>query len=222
VTILFKYPSRGRPDRFFHGMDSIYNNLADTDNFLVSCTLDSDDMEMNNPETILRINQYKNATIAWGESKSKIHAVNRDFPNTHFDIIVGMSDDMRFNLFGFDDCIRADMRAHFPARDGLLHYPDQDAKHVLATMYIAGKKWWEFRDKCIYHPSYKSLFCDNEEHEVAEQLGRYHYCGYQINIHLNPAYGHLERDELFNQQQAIGWTEDQENYNYRKSNNYFL
>lgn len=219
--ILFKYPSRGRPGRFFNSLNSIYNNLDDPHNFLVSCTLDLDDPSMNNDEVIDKINTYKNISIAWGKSISKIDAINRDMPNYNWDILICMSDDMQFNIYGFDTMVRVDILAHFPDMDGLLHYPDQDAKEALATMYIAGKKWWEFRGKNIYHPSYKSLWADNEEQLVAQMMRKYKYCGYQINVHNNPAYGHLERDEMFDEQQGY-WSEDEKNFYDRKERHFDL
>lgn len=217
---LFKYPSRGRPDRFFTSLDSLVNNISDKDYFHVSCTLDTDDLTMNNPETIERILSYPNTTIEWGYSKSKIHAVNRSMPKIDWNIIIVHSDDMIFNTFGFDTMIGVDMMNWFPDGDGLLHYPDQDAKDHLATMYIAGRKYYN-RFDYIYHPSYKSLWCDNEVQDIAKQLGKYKYLGYQINLHLNPAYGHLEKDEMFNRQQDH-WNEDQANYEKRKANNFYL
>lgn len=229
--ILFKYPSRGRPDRFFDGMDSIYNNLNDKENFGVLATFDIDDKEgMANKEVFNRLHdRYKNFTWVYGVSNSKIHAINRDMDNLahifpfmqDFDILINASDDMRFNIYGFDDMVRVDAMNWFPNMDGLLHYPDQDAKEYLATMYIAGRKWWEFRNKNIYHPSYKSLWCDNEEMAVAQMMGKYKFCGYQINIHLNPAYGHLPKDEMFNIQQGH-WQEDEANFNERKARNFDL
>lgn len=218
---LFKYPSRGRPERFFKSLDSIYENVSDKDYFHVSCTLDLDDPLMCNEGVIGRINEYPNTSIAWGRSDSKIHAVNRDMPDIDWDICFCMSDDMLFTLFGFDVNVGVDMLNWFPNLDGLLHYPDQDAKEYLATMYIAGRKWWEFRDKNIYHPSYKSLWCDNEEQDVAQMFGKYKYCGYQINLHLNPAYQHnnMPRDDMFNRQQS-DWNFDEANYNERKKNNF--
>lgn len=218
--ILFKYPTRGRADRFFQGLDSIVNNVADVDYYHVSVTLDEDDPVMNNRETIARIAEYKNVSIGWGLSKSKIDAVNRTMPDYQFDILVNMSDDMRFNIYGFDQMIRVDMNAHFPDFDGLLHYPDQDAKEFLATMYIAGRKFYE-RFGYIYHPSYKSLWCDNEVQDVAKMLDKYKYCGYQINVHLNPAYNHLPKDEMFNRQQS-DWNDDEKNYYERKARNFDL
>lgn len=218
---LFKYPSRGRPERFFKSLDSIVNNVSDVDYYHVACTLDLSDETMNNTEVINRIKEYKNVSIQWGESNSKIHAVNRSMPDIPFDILINMSDDMEFNIFGFDVMIGVDMLAHFPDMDGLLHYPDQDAKEFLATMYIAGRKWWEFRGKNIYHPSYRSLWCDNEEMLVAQMLNKYKYCGYQINVHNNPAYGHLPKDDLFNRQQS-DWNDDEKNFYERKARNFDL
>lgn len=218
---LFKYPSRGRPERFFKSLDSLVNNISDVDYYHVACTLDISDSTMNNPEIIERIKSYKNISIQWGESNSKIDAVNRSIPDIPFDILIVHSDDMEFNLFGFDVLIGVDMMTHFPNMDGLLHYPDQDARDVLATMYIAGRKWWEFRGKKIYHPSYKSLWCDNEEGLAAKTCGKYKYLGYQINLHHNPAYGHLPKDEMFERQQS-DWNHDEENFKQRRAKHFDL
>jgi hypothetical protein len=217
---LFKYPSRGRPERFFKSLDSIYNNVSDKDHFHVSVTADLDDATMNNPEVIEKINSYPNISIAWGHSESKIDAVNRSIPDMDWDVIIVHSDDMVFNIFGFDTMIGVDMMNHFPDGDGLLHYPDQDAKSALATMYIAGRKYYD-RFGYVYHPSYKSLWADNEVQEVAKTLHKYFYCGYQINVHLNPAYGHLPKDEMFNKQQGF-WNEDEANYHKRAALNFGL
>lgn len=209
--ILYKFPSRGRPQRFFDSLDTIVNNTVDKDNFHISCTLDLDDESMNNEEVIALINSYPNTSISWGKSTSKIDAVNRDMPSIDFDILVNMSDDMRFNIYGFDEMIRVDMKEFFPNLDGLLHYPDQDAKEWLATMYIAGVNFYK-KFGFIYDPKFLSVFCDNLVMDVAQYLRKYKYCGYQINFHLNPAYGHLERDEMFNTQQAH-WGHDEAIYN---------
>lgn len=218
---LFKFPSRGRPHRFFKSLDSIIQNVSDKDYFHISCTLDLSDESMNNDLVKGQISKYPNTSIEWGNSVSKIHAVNRDVPDMDFDILTVVSDDTIFNLYGFDVNIGVDMMTHFPDMDGLLHYPDNDAKHMLATLYVAGKKWWERRQRNIYYPGYLSVFCDNEEMEVAQMCGKYKYCGYQINMHLNPAYGHLTRDALFDFQQGQ-WPHDEKLYFRRKANNFYL
>ncbi len=173
---LFKYPSRGRPDRFFDGLDSIVNNVKDVDYYHVACTLDLSDTTMNNDEVINRIKSYKNVSIQWGESISKIHAVNRSMPDIQFDILINMSDDMRFHTYGFDKMMGIDMMNWFPEFDGLLHYPDQDAKEFLATMYIAGKNFYN-KFNFIYDTNFKSVWCDNLVQDVAIYMGKYKYCG---------------------------------------------
>jgi len=208
---LFKFASRGRPERFFKSLDSIYNNVSDKDYFHVSCTLDEDDFTMNNPEIIERIMAYGNISIGWGLSDSKIHAINRSMPDIPWEICINTSDDMIFTSFGFDVMIGVDMLNHFPDYSGLLHYPDQDAKDYLATMYIAGRKFYDAFG-FIYDPGFKSLWCDNLVMLIAQKLGKYKYCGYQINRHDNPAYGHLPKDEMFERQQS-DWNEDEAYYN---------
>jgi len=208
--ILFKYPSRGRPERFFTSLDSIVNNVVDKAYYHVACTLDVDDPKMNNGDVTRRLYDYENVSIQWGKSKSKIDAINRSMPDYDFDIICCMSDDMIYNIYGFDQMIRVDMNAHFPNFDGLLHYPDQDAKEYLATMYIAGKNFYN-KFGFIYDPAFKSLWCDNLVMKVAQAMGKYKYCGYQINAHFNPAYGYMEKDALFLEQQAH-WGEDELTY----------
>jgi len=131
-----------------------------------------------------------------------------------------MSDDMRVTCYGFDQILRTAFNDF--GLDTLLHIPDQDAKSALQTMYIAGKTYFD-RFGFIYNPVYKSLFCDNEAHEIAVKLGKYRYLNYQgIIIHLNPSYGHLPKDEMYIRQQEIGWTKDQETFNERKSKNFYL
>ena len=220
AVILFKYPSRGRPDRFFRSLDSIVNNLANTACYHVACTLDTDDEEMNNTQVRERIAKYENVSVQWGLSESKIHAVNRDFPDLAWDIIINMSDDMVFTRKGFDNHIRNEMQAAFPANDGLLHFPDNDAGARLATLYIAGKGFYD-RFGYIYHPGFKSLWCDNLVQEIAQALGKYHLLDYGINQHLNPAYGHAPKDPMFVRQQK-DWNHDKNLYLQIKARGYDL
>lgn len=219
--ILFKYPSRGRPERFFDGMESIVNHIKDKENYWVVGTFDEDDV-MKDDWVVSLMNRYKNFTPIYGKSKSKVDAINRDMPDIEYDwdIIICMSDDMRFSFTGFDYIVRAQFSDE--DFDKLLHIPDNDAKSHLATMYIAGRKYYD-RFKYIYNPEYSSLFCDNEAHEVAQKLGKYRYVDFPgIITHLNPAYGHLPKDEMFIRQQEIGWTKDQETYNRRRAENFGL
>lgn len=219
LKILIKFPSRGRPERFFKALNSCVNNIQDAANFHVSCTLDTDDEKMNCPEVINAINRYPNVSIAWGSSVSKVDAVNRSMPDYPWDIVIVHSDDMAFTFYGFDTIVR---QAFEDGLDWLVHIPDNDAGSALATMYIAGRDFYN-RFGYIYNPIFSSLFCDNAIHEISQKIKRYKYLDVPgLIFHANAAYGHMERDALFDEQQKIGWTEDQITYDNYKARNFDL
>lgn len=219
LKILFKYPSRGRRQRFLDGMHSIVTNLADSENYQILVTADENDSEMD--FTKHEFPNFKNTIIVHGKSDSKVHAINKDMEFADkWDIIVNHADDMRWLFYGFDDIIRQQFSDG--DLDKLIHIPDQDAGQALQTMYIAGRTYYE-RFNFIYNPVYESLFCDNEVHEIAVMLGKYHYVNATgLLAHLNPAYGHLEKDDLFLSQQKTGWSKDMQTFNERKDNNFYL
>ena len=219
MKILFKLVSRSRPARFFKTLENIHQMIVDKQNFHIVCTLDTDDTTMNTEEIKKRIDSYAFTTAMWGQSHSKIHAFNRDMEDIDgWDILIAVSDDMLFTVFGFDNLIREGFRINAPDTDGLFHYLDNDAKAAIPVLYIAGRKYFE-RDLWIYNPIYWSVFCDNESMMVAQIRKRYFYMGIQILNHLNPAYGHLPRDEQFNKQQDM-WGHDERLFNRRKATNF--
>lgn len=221
MKILFKFPSRSRPQRFFDTLDNIHRMVADKENFHIVCTLDADDYTMDTEEIKEKLRLYPNTTAMWGFSKTKIDAFNRDMEDiTGWDICVAVSDDMKFTVYGFDNLIREGFQNNAPDLDALLHYPDNDAKHIIPVLYIAGRKYFE-RDLWIYNPIYWSVFCDNESKDIAELRKKYFYMGLQILNHLNPAYGHLPRDEQFDRQQNM-WGHDERLYHRRKAANFGL
>lgn len=211
LHILFLYPTRGRRQRFLDGLQSIYDNIADRENFTVQVVCDTDDPEMAG------FADHGNVRFDYGVSLSKVDACNRK-PMVEFDVLILMQDDLRFTLYGFDEIIREEFADKL---DMLLHLPDQDAGSDLATIYIAGRVYYE-RFNYVYHPSYSSLFCDQEVHDVSAALGCYKYSNIRMFDHMNSAYGWLPKDAMFEAQQEIGWTLDQENYNQRKAINFGL
>jgi hypothetical protein len=223
LKILFKFPCRGRREVFFESLDSLNNNIRDRENYLISLTLDTDDEVLNNEEVINAINAYPNVQIEWGTSSSKIEAINRSMPDYDWDVIVCWSNDMFATFYGLDDVFRASIISVSPDLDCLVHFPELDAKEALNVLYIATRKYYD-RFGYIYHPSYKSLWCDNETMEVAKLLGKYHYFNVpSLYIHKNPAYHQYQmvRDELFNHQQSF-WHEDESNFRQRQSINFEL
>jgi len=219
--ILIVYPSRGRKERFFQALDACVNNIQDKNNYTILVKLDTDDEIMTQPEVVAKVLSYNNIYIAWGLSDSKVHAINRDIPEIGWDILVNLSDDQFFSIFGWDAIVRVEMQNNFPDGDGYLHFCEKDSQHHLCVQTICDFKYYS-RFFYIYHPDFKSLFCDNEQFLVAKQLGRYAYINYEIMNHLNPAYGYIPKDEMFLQQQEIGYTIDQQTFIRRQELNFDL
>ncbi len=224
LNILFKFPCRGRTETFFKSLDSLNDNIRDRNNYLISLTLDEDDELLNRPEIIERINTYPNTKIEWGLSKSKIDAVNRSFPDYDWDIVVVWSNDMFATMYGFDDIMRSYMYQVINncGDEMLFHFPEKDTMAVLNVLYVATRKYYE-RFGYVYHPSYLSLWADNETYDVAKILNKYHYIEVLgLYEHRNPAYGYnTEIDELFDYQQSL-WGVDERNYFERKIKNFDL
>ena len=223
MNLLFKYTSRSRPDNFFRGMDSIVNNLANKEDYHILCSFDVDDKDYVNHGFVQRLSFYDNTSHYFGVSSSKIDAINRDLPLAPpFDILVNFSDDQIFTQFGFDDIIRNSFRQNFNDLDGFLHFHD-GVQPRLATMSIVGKKWFD-RTSCIYHSSYFSEWCDNEEQEKAKRLGKYKYMGDKVKImmHINPYHGKPEiLDDLYKRNSKFV-KDDKANYFKREALNFEL
>lgn len=211
---------------FFESLDSLNNNIRDRDNYLISLTLDLDDDILNTPEVIEKINTYPNVSIEWGVSGSKISAINRSIPDYDFDVIICWSQDMFMEIYGADDIIRDYILQCQNKRgdvDFLFHIPEKDSMEHLNVLYIATKEYFN-RFGYIYHPSYLSLWCDNETMCIAKMLGRYEYVGILgLYSHRNPAYHHynIVKDNLFLEQQGH-WQVDEDNFHARRRKNFDL
>ena len=219
-VILIKYPSRSRPSRFEEGLESILNLSADPHHLIISFTLDDNDPQLEKYNEVIDRHAYKGIIFhtGYGTSANKIDAVNRSMPRINWDITLNFSDDMKFVVYGWDHLVREGVRCNGP--DVFLHYPDSTAKQMLPTISVMDRVYYE-RDRYFYHPSYKSLWCDNEAMDVAKLRGRYRYLGIQIYDHYHPAYGHVPWDEQYEQQQRF-WGEDEKNYYDRKANKFYL
>lgn len=217
AVILIKYASRGRVDRFFDGMDTIYNLCVQPERLRVLISCDSDDLQMNNDAVKKRISEYPNTHVIYGKSESKIHATNRDFylmPKewSDWDIVCNFSDDQRWSILGWDDMIRADFKQVSSDFSHYMAYLDTDTNGSLSTLFIAGRKWLDMFG-FIYDGIFLSLFADNLVEDCAKHLGKYHYTGYTIYKHLLPSYGHLPEDAMFRTQQELGYSVDMVTYN---------
>lgn len=190
--LLVKFPTRGRPDKFFTVLDRYYHfaRRKHLTSFLITC--DQDDPTMNNDAVRQRLqDNYKGMTVVFGNSTSKIEAVNADMAHApDYDIILLASDDMVPEEDGYDETISNEMRKNYPDTDGVLWFFD-GFRRDLNTLSILGKKYYE-RFGYIYHPSYKSFWCDNEFTEVANQLGKQTFIDKVVIRHIHPSW--IKRD----------------------------
>jgi hypothetical protein len=225
--ILFKFASRSRNHKFFQGIDNIINNLADRDNFMILASLDVDDEIMNNPNTIKKITEYvqkypNQIVVKFGTSKNKIDAINRDVNEIkekfNFDILVNFSDDMEFIQHSFDNVIRNKFFVHFSDLDGNVHFNDGFTNDTLSTMSIIGRKYYD-RFNYIYHPSYISLWCDNEYTQVAKKNNKLLYFEDRIFRHNHPSNVGGFIDEQYIKTESFSEI-DRQNYEQRLNNNF--
>jgi hypothetical protein len=225
--ILFKYASRSRTQKFFGGLDNILNNLADLNNFCILVSLDLDDTTMNNPTTIQKLTEYvqkypERIVVKYGHSKNKIDAINRDVNELkdkfNFDILVNFSDDMEFIQHSFDEVIRNKFYTNYPDTDGNIYFNDGFVGDRLCTMSIIGRKYYD-KFNYIYHPSYHSLWCDNEYTEVAKRNQKMLYFHENIFRHNHPANVGGFMDEQLVKTESFSEI-DRQNYEQRFNNNF--
>ena len=202
--ILFNFATRSRPAKFIDAIASINENIVTYD-YHILVKIDDDDESMKCFEPV------QNIEFVGGNSVNKIDAINRNIPDD-WDILINMSDDMRFLVYGFDQQIISDFGNDL---DQLIHYPDGHVNERLITMSIMGKAYYD-RFGYVYHPDYTSLWCDNEQHDVALELGKYKYVDKQLFVHDHPAWTGKAPDQLLIETQKY-YRQDEQTYKKRKA-----
>lgn len=200
-TILIKYASRGRYDMFLQRLKDIKATAADIENMYVVVTNDKDDgcmMHAVNVAEAYRVGLP--LMMRHAEPSNKITAINAHVNDltVKWDILVCMSDDMIPQIYGWDNIIRYAMHNNFPDTDGVLHFNDGFQRKNIMTLSIIGNRYYE-RDKYIYNPLYKSVWCDAEATEVAYIRGKIKYIGDEPVIfkHHHPSWGLAQTDDMY-------------------------
>lgn len=223
LKILIKFPTRGRPEKFFSVLDKYIDNAFDLSKIAFCISMDEDDRSMNNDAITSKLNSYKNKVklvYFYGKSKSKIQAINADMDKIDgWDIVLLASDDMIPVVKNYDDTIRYDMNVYFKNTDGVLWYND-GGQNKINTLCILGKKYYD-RFNYIYNPEYISLWCDNEFTDVSLILGRAYKSEKIIIEHAHPVYQKTNYDELYARNESY-FNIDRETYQKRQKNNFDL
>ncbi len=174
----------------------LYLALAERPDLLdVRVTIDEDDAVMNQPDVLQTLRSLDRVHVSVGASRNKIDAINRDMGPSDWDIVLLASDDMIPVERGYDEIIRREMAARYPDTDGVLWFNDGN-RDDLNTLIIMGRRYYE-RFGYLYHPAYKSLYCDKEFTMVGDMLGRQTYFDRVIIRHEHPDYGYGPHDELY-------------------------
>lgn len=214
MKITYSFASRSRPDKFFAALDNI-REMSASDNYEVIAKLDMNDLTMFNSEVQEMLWYYPEVKVKWGFSESKVHAINRGLEDITGEIVMSHSDDMVFTKKGFDNVIRREIEP------GLyLHFPDGYANERLSTYSIMHIDYYN-QFGYIYNPEYKSLWCDNEQMEVAKRLYKYKYVNEQIFEHRHPSAGKAEKDAQYLITEKFN-SVDKQTYLRRKKNDFDL
>lgn len=198
-----------------------YQNFISEDTTRFSITIDEDDETMNNQDVINELTSYTNTEVTIGLSKTKVDAINRDIDTSEdWDIILLASDDMIPQIKGFDKIINTLMESTYPDTDGILFFNDGFKGQELNTLCILGKKYYE-RFNYIYHPEYKSTWCDNEFMMVGNLLKRQKYFPMVIIKHEHPDWGYGKHDIIHHKNHS-DLNHDMNLFNHRKLKNFYI
>lgn len=220
MNILYKYATRGRPEWFKETLAKYYDMMTMSSPFHFLITCNSDDDTMNNEGMIQFMKEQPNLDFEFSDFPDKIRAINGGMSNWdrfdefRWDILVVVSDDMIPVVEGFDKRIIEEMEKHFPDCDGALHFNDGFyGEDRCITLSIMGRKLYD-KLGYIYHPDYKSFFCDNEFTDVVRAMGKVVYIDEVIIKH--DWKGHEGKDALYKRNTALG-RPDEETYKRRKA-----
>ena len=226
MRLLVKFPTRGRPTKFLNTL-SKYQHMRSTDSVHFKVTIDEDDKTMNNYQVIRAMQMWGNLSIdvmpaPGGKIKAINHGVSEVIDN--YDIILLASDDMIPIIKGYDQIIIETMQRMWPDTDGVLWFNDgfrgMSTEYPLNTLCILGREYYK-RFGYIYHPDYKSLWCDNEFMDVANLLGKQTYFEDVIIEHQHPDWGHGNRDNIHSLNSKHE-AHDRSVYNTRRIKNFDL
>lgn len=203
MKFLFKYATYKRPDWFKQTLEIYYSMLSGQHHYEFVISLNANDKTMNNPEMRVFMDGKPGLSYCCGLHKTKIEAINADMKGLDFDILFLISDDMIPIVPDFDIIIAEKMKEHFSDLEGALHFNDGCCgRDKCITLSIMGKKLYDYFGY-IYHPAYKSFFCDEEFTNVVYQLGKVKYFPQVIVRHDWKGWGE-GRDEVYARNTKLG------------------
>jgi hypothetical protein len=194
MRIAFIFASRSRPDKFYRCLDNI-RAMAKSDNYFVWAKLDVDDPTLDKYQE--RLKEYPEVNIRYGVSQSKIHAINRNLEDLpECDILVNTSDDIIYDVPGFDNDIREAFQKCFPNLDGTINFPDDHGKSNTIIVSMLGINLFKFLGY-IYNPEFISVYADNHFTEMTKKMGKYAFINKRLFTHAHPMWNLSEWDSQY-------------------------
>ena len=216
IGVLF--PSRERPKKFFSALSKMLALSSGDNQLKVYAVHDLDDNSINEYRS-LTAELYSRAEIhtVVADRVGKVGAINRCVRDTIADkqeIVLVMSDDMECVQTEWDrDIVEQAKRFGL---DNSFFFSDGFTYPRLNTMPIVGIDYLK-RFNYIYHPSYESLWADNEFTEVSRSLKKSVECSKVLFKHMHPLNDYkVESDVLYFANDHFN-KKDQQNYLLRKS-----
>jgi len=227
MRILLKCPTRSRPAQFLRVLNQYVSlaNRPDLIGICVSCDMDDTTMTDSTVQQSIKNITYRVAwsEIFYGSSTNKIEAVNADMTSIiwPWEMVVIVSDDMVPQVKGYDDVLRSHMIANFADTDGILWVNDGTQEDKLNTISIMGRKMYDSFGY-LYHPAYKSLFCDTEFTDLCKGplASKCTYIPYMLIRHEHPGTGFPQRNDALYMRNTTYWYPDMMTYISRKNYEY--
>jgi hypothetical protein len=171
--LIIKFPTRNRPEKFKKVLQLYIDGLSGKHDVKFVITMDDDDQTMNNEEIKSWLNSLPvNIKYNYGNSKTKIQAVNADLENEEADVLLVASDDMIPQIQNYDDIIFQSFNHVFPNFDGAIKFNDGLRNDDLMTLCVMG--WPLYKQfGYIYHPEYTSVYADTEQTLVLKKIKKY-------------------------------------------------
>jgi len=173
MHLLVKFPTRQRQKRFFEVFASYLQLASNRHHIEWVISMDEDDAEMNNKDVQETFDKMiamgHDIKYFYGDNKTKIEAMNADMDKTsgEWEVLYLAQDDMLPIVQDWDERMLNLVFGNFPDLDGCIWPPDgYGDSPTTSTVVIMGRSWYE-RFQYIYHPGYKSVYCDNEYTDVA-------------------------------------------------------
>jgi hypothetical protein len=205
MNFLIQFPTYSRGQKFLGVLSNWVHRASHKHRLFFNINCDAADLTMTSEYVQKRIeflfdtygNNDMSYKIHYDDNTEKISAINNHIPNYGWDIVVCASDDMVPQVMDWDDEIAQAMEEHFPGMDGCVYFDDgSHSAKDLVTLSIMGSQLYN-QFGYIYHPDYKSLYCDNEFTEVMRHHNKLKYINKKIITHEHWS---IEGSENYGQQ----------------------